>query len=103
MKKAVLAFTLLSLLPARPSTGEVVLEAEKMFRNQIKVTSGGTDGLCILEQSTNLLSFSPIQLFSGPTMVGSTQHFAIFRAETVSPLAASYCQRAAIDSPLTAL
>jgi hypothetical protein len=88
----------------RSGRSGLVIGAEKLFRNQLRVTvGGGADALCVLEQSTDFLSFSPMQLFSGQTLVDSTHQFAVFRAEQLSPLAASYCQRAAIDSPQTAL
>jgi lysophospholipase L1-like esterase len=105
MNKVILGCALFCLATTvRSGRGELVIGAEKLFRNQLKVTvGGGADTLCVLEQSTNFLNFAPMQLFSGQTLVDPTHQFAVFRAEQLSPLTASYCQRAAIDSPLTAL
>src|SRR5436190_14908494 len=98
MNKAIFTCAFLCLAAVgQSSRGELVVEAEKLFSSQLKLTLRGVNALCVLEQSTNSLNFSPMQLCSGQAVVASTQQFAAFRAEQLSLIAASYCQRAAID------
>jgi lysophospholipase L1-like esterase len=76
-----------------------VLEAEKLFREEIRIAIQQQDGLYLLEQSDDLKRFAPIAVLSNNSVeLPSSRPFQAFRAEKLSAVSSSFSERAGISS-----